>query len=125
VRQADIQKVTLQAHVRVLDGDELLRPEMLVQVRFLAPAREAEAGLADAAEGFDASRVSIPARLILAGDQVWIVDGERGRAALRDVRVLAREGERAVIASGLDLSHKLIDRGRDGLRVGDRLRVEE
>lgn len=126
VRQADIQKVTLQAHVRVLDGDELLRPEMLVQVRFLVP--EHEPGSAGGAAGeatLDATRVSIPARLLLPGDRVWVVDGLSGRAAQRELRVLSRAGERAVIGSGLDLSHKLIDRGREGLRVGDRLAVEE
>ncbi len=121
VRQADIQKVTLQAHVRVLDGDELLRPEMLVQVRFLAPAA-AEGERPDAAEG---TRVAIPARLLLPGDQVWVVDGLSGRAALRGVSVAQRDGERALLSAGIDLSHKLIDSGREGLRVGDRLAVEE
>lgn len=122
VRRADIQKVTLQAHVRVLDSDELLRPEMLVQVRFLEPEQEVAS---DAPRIVDASRVAIPSRLLLDGDRVWIVDGETGRAALRDVRVHSREGERAVIAAGLDLSHKLIDEGRDELREGDRLRIED
>lgn len=121
VRQADIQKVTLQAHVRVSDGDELLRPQMLVQVRFLAPA----ASDAPAATSLDRTHVSIPARLLLPGDEVWIVDGESGRAALRAVEVAQRSGEQALIAAGLDLSHKLIDRGREDLRVGDRLSLEE
>ena len=122
VRLADIQKVTLQAHVRVLDGDELLRPEMLVQVRFLAP--EPEAGAA-APESVDASRVAIPARLVLAGGRVWIVDAASGRAVLREVEVAAREGEMVVVASGLDLSTRLIDGGREGLEPGDRIAPQE
>ena len=123
VRKADIQKVTLQAHVRILDGDELLRPEMLMQVRFLAPA--APEGTAAPTGVIDPARVSIPARLLLPGDRVWVVDGASGRAAQREVQVALRAGERAIVAAGLNLSDKLIDAGREDLAVGDRIALEE
>ncbi|MCA8969117.1 MAG: efflux RND transporter periplasmic adaptor subunit [Planctomycetes bacterium] len=45
IDRADIQKVTLEVQVRVLDPDGLLRPEMLCQVRFEAVQQsEPEAG---------------------------------------------------------------------------------
>lgn len=123
VRQADIQKVTLQAHVRVLDGDDLLRPEMLVQVRFLSRAAEA-VPTEGTPSPLDSGLVAIPTRLLLPGDEVWIVDGASGRAARRALRVVERDGERALVSEGLDLSTKLVDSGRETLRVGDRLRAE-
>ena len=34
VQKANLSKVTLEVHVRILDPDDLARPEMLAQVRF-------------------------------------------------------------------------------------------
>lgn len=118
VRQADIQKVTLQAHVRVLDADELLRPEMLVQVRFLAPeaATEVES---------NSGLVAVPARLLIDGVRVWVLDPLGRTAALREVKAGARDGDLVVIESGLDLSDKLLDPGGEALEPGDRVREKE
>jgi RND family efflux transporter MFP subunit len=121
VRRADIQKVTLQAHVRVLDGDELLRPEMLVQVRFLAP----EPGEGDAAPAAALDLVAIPSRLVVDGARVWIVDGESGRATLREVRLGAERGDQVLVEAGLDLSDELIDADPALLSEGARLEREE
>jgi RND family efflux transporter MFP subunit len=119
VRRADVQKVTMQAHVRLLDGDDLLRPEMLVQVRFLAPDAE---GAAQDAVG---QAVAVPARLVREGGEVWVLDVERGAAVLRRVRVGARDGDLVVIEQGLDLSDKLVDAGDSPLREGERVRARE
>jgi HlyD family secretion protein len=120
VRRADLQKVTLQAHVKVIDGDELLRPEMLMQVRFLAP--EAEAGDAGAPQG---SAVAIPARLVGEGGSVWVLDAERGTAARRSVRVGGRDGDLALIEDGLNLSDKVLDARGGALSEGERVRARE
>ena len=119
VRKADLQKVTMQAHVRVLDGDELLRPEMLMQVRFLAPE---VTGTQPVTQG---NAVAVPARLVLEGGAVWILDAEHGTAVQRKVRLGARDGELFVVEEGLDLSEKLIDAGGAPLREGQRVRARE
>jgi HlyD family secretion protein len=121
VRRADLQKVTLQAHVRVLDGDELLRPEMLTQVRFLAPEKASD-GTETSAQG---SAVSIPARLLVDGNAVWVLDAEHGTAVRRQVRVGARDGDSAVVEEGLNLSDKLIDARGASLRESQRVRARE
>lgn len=120
VRRADLQKVTLQAHVRVLDGDELLRPEMLMQVRFLAP--ESEPGAAPGPQG---AAVAIPARLIGEGGSVWVLDAEHGIATRRNVRVGERAGDLAVVEEGLNLSDKLLDARGVELEEGQRVRARE
>lgn len=118
VQRADIQKVTLQAHVRVLEPDGLLRPEMLVQARFLAAAAEATA----AAEAGLSTAVSIPARLVDAEGRVWVLEPRGGTAARRAVELGARDGESVVVRAGLDLSDKLLDAEGEPLREGQRVR---
>jgi HlyD family secretion protein len=110
VRQADINKVTLQAHVRITDGDELLRPEMLVQTRFLADAPEASDGSAPAAGGPAAGggAVRIPARLVVDGSRVWVLDAHGKAAELREVRLGGTVGDDVEVLAGLNLSDKLI-----------------
>lgn len=121
VRRADIQKVTLQAQVRVLEEADLLRPEMLVQVRFFGREPEGSAGGpgASAARG---AAVAIPARLLVDGSRAWIVGGESQRAELRELKLGARRGELVVVEEGLDLSHELIDADPRLLRPGLRVR---
>ncbi len=127
VRQANVEKVTLQVHVHVDDPDEQLRPEMLVETRFAlasAPAVAAATGASDGGRG--SAAFWIPARLLIERDgatSVWLIDGAHGRAALRRVTVLRRDGERALIGSGLNLTDKLIDGGREQLRDGARVEV--
>jgi len=118
VQQADIQKVTVQAHVRVLEGDGLLRPEMLVQVRFLG-----EPGSGDAGPG----SVLLPARVLDASDgrdAVWVVDPVDGRARRREVAVVRRAAGTLEV-TGLDLTARVIDDGRTGLSEGQKVAVRD
>ncbi|MSR48304.1 MAG: efflux RND transporter periplasmic adaptor subunit [Planctomycetes bacterium] len=120
VRQANVEKVTLQVHVALAAPDEALRPEMLVEARF-------ELGSA-AAVSSGAAAVIIPARLLIERDgatSVWVVDGSNGRATLRGVDGVQRSGDRARIGSGLNVSDKLIDAGGAELREGARLELVE
>jgi len=118
VAQANVEKVTLQVHVKIAQPDAALRPEMLVEVAF-----QTTAAVADATGETPATRaVWIPARLIEDGS-VWIVDAATGRAARRTVEVATRDGERSLVTRGLDLSDKVIDGGRAGLAVGRRLEI--
>jgi HlyD family secretion protein len=130
VRLANVEKVTLQVHVKVREPDAALRPEMLVEARFLAKsAGERTSGDAEpAAAGLAPGAVWIPSRLLVERDgsaSVWLVDALTGRAALRKVDVAQREGDRALVRSGLNVSDKLIDEGREQLRGDDALMVHE
>lgn len=122
VQKADIQKVTLQVHVRIEDGDERLRPEMLAQARFLAGAG-AGAGAEPGTASAGSTAVEIPAALVDAGGSVWIVDGVERNARLRKVELGRRAGDWVEVLSGLDLSDKVIDRGRETLKEGAAVRI--
>ena len=121
LHEADIQKVTVQAQVRVLDTDGLLVPEMLVQARFLAA--EVDPGAADV--GSTGSAVAIPASLLAGGDRVWVLDPTTGRATARRVKTGARRGDLVVIDEGLNLSDKLLDPGGgEPLVEGERVKAK-
>jgi RND family efflux transporter MFP subunit len=111
VRQADINKVTLQAHVRIEESDELLRPEMLVQARFL--------GLEGALrEGTENDAVRIPADLVVQDNKVWVLDALGHRAELREVRLGAELDGACEVLEGLNLSDKVIATRLDDLAPG-------
>jgi hypothetical protein len=57
-------------------------------------------------------------------DSVWVVDGSSGRAAQRSLRLGGREGGDVIVHEGLNVSDKVIDRGRGELSEGARIRVE-
>jgi HlyD family secretion protein len=118
VQKADIQKVTLQVHVLVEDEDELLRPEMLCQVRFLAR------GGADGSAPSGTTAVLVPRALVVDGSKVWVVSGD-GTASLRELEISGEQGEHVVVASGVNASDKLIDGGRERLTEGAPVAIEE
>lgn len=122
VQRADIQKVTLEAQVRIADADGLLRPDMLTQVRFLSPEPETAApGEADGG----AAALGVPEELIRDGG-VWVYDPVDGVARRRAVEVVgaAVDGVVAIAPGALNLTDKLIDpmgqRLEDGARVDAR-----
>ncbi len=123
VRLANVEKVTLQVHVKVKEPDAALRPEMLVEVRFLA----AGAGSSGAdGSSMQPGSVWIPKRLVVAGESgpaVWIVDALSGRAALRRIDVARDDGDRTLVRGGLNVSDKVIDAGREELRDGARVEI--
>jgi multidrug efflux pump subunit AcrA (membrane-fusion protein) len=125
VQRADIQKVTLEAQVRVFDADGLLRPDMLTQVRFLsaradgAPvSREGSTGDAPRALGA-AQRIAIPAN-VLDGDTLWVYDPVANVAYERTIErgaPLERNGAEGLVEvrAGLLLTDKVVDGGRAAL----------
>ena len=104
--------------MRVEDSDALLTPELLCQVKFLAPEETSEE---TAGEGAARSRILVPARLVLPGDEIWVVNAADGTAERRTVELGARRGDWVEVRSGVNLSDKLIDQGRERLEEGDRL----
>ncbi|GAA5478304.1 efflux RND transporter periplasmic adaptor subunit [Haloferula helveola] len=79
--EADLQRNTLQAKVRIEKPSDQLRPEMLCRVEFLeATARDTSA----ATGGTGSLTVWIP-EAALAGDTVWVCDPESKRVEARTV----------------------------------------
>jgi multidrug efflux pump subunit AcrA (membrane-fusion protein) len=93
--EADLQRNTLQAKVRILDPIELLRPEMLCRVEFLGAAKSAGSVL-EVASGELATWIPAAA---LRDAAVWICDPESKRVMRRPVRPSdeLRDGYRRIL----------------------------
>src|SRR5262249_19279832 len=119
---ADIQKNTLQVKVAIKDPPPVLKPDMLVQVTFLALARpDAEPAASNPV------RVVIPRQLVDSGEgstRVWLADQAAGVARLRVIK-LGRlvSADLVEVVEGLNAADKLIVSGRDGLEDGQRIKV--
>jgi multidrug efflux pump subunit AcrA (membrane-fusion protein) len=121
----DIQKNTLQVKVAVHDPPAVLKPDMLVQVTFLSPASTTPATPQTAAGPLT---LVIPHGLVQHDGQaarVWIADREHNVAVLREVTLggLTPEGLREV-KQGLAVGDRIIEQGAEGLRAGERIRIE-
>jgi multidrug efflux pump subunit AcrA (membrane-fusion protein) len=121
---ADIQKNTLQVKVAVLDPPDVVRPEMLAQVTFLASPtpRGREDDLSE-----DPLRILVPRQLITTDDgatRVWLADQTTNTATRRTV-TLGRAGTNQLIevVSGLSPTDRLISGGRESLQEGQRIRI--
>ena len=120
---ADIQKNTLQVKVAVEDPPAILRPDMLVQVNFLAPQRPKSTKPTESP-----LQILIPRAIVESvGDKssVWIVDAAAGTAAHRLITIgNATAGELVEVKSGLNVGDRLIIEGRNLLRDGARIQIE-
>ncbi len=121
--QADIQKNTLQVKVAIKQAPEVITPEMLAQVTFLAPPQPVES----TGEEQERLRLLIPRALVVGGEpsaSVWIADVVNGVAKRQPVQ-LGRAGtdQLVEIAQGLDPTTKLIVSGRESLSEGTRIRI--
>lgn len=113
VQLADIQKVTLEVQVRVLDADDLLRPDMLAQVRFFSSEDRATDGEASQV----ARRLAVPVGLVRDG-AIWVHEPDGDLAVRRRVQLgeerTGPDGQRLVeVLEGLDWTVELIDDGRE------------
>ncbi|MDA0587332.1 MAG: HlyD family efflux transporter periplasmic adaptor subunit [Planctomycetota bacterium] len=122
--EADIQKNTLQVKVAIPDPPPVFKPEMLVDVTFLAPAQSE-----DTARPSQELKIYAPHKLLQSDDAgafFWVADQSAGAA--RKCRVSKETGplltsELVEITSGLTVATRLITTGLDGLREGDRILV--
>jgi len=121
--QADIQKNTLQVKVLIHDPPPIIKPEMLVQVTFLAPQLPGD----KSDESEEPLRLLVPKELVNraeSGTDVWIADQQRGVARRQAVQLGQAGTEQLVeVTSGLTALDKLITTGRESLSDGDRIRV--
>ena len=120
--EADIQKNTLQVKVAIDSPPAVFKPEMLVDVTFLAPA------VAESEEASEEElRLFVPAPLVQHDDQgtfVWLADQSEGIARKARVEtVAAAEQELVEVSDGLTIASRLIASGFEGLEDGERIRI--
>jgi len=119
---ADIQKNTLEVKVAIDSPPEVFKPEMLVDVTFLAPEMpESETAAAEV------EQLYVPKQLVEQdedGSFVWIAD-QRDRVARRVAITTGRRGNSRLIevASGLSMADKLIANAPADLRDGQRIEI--
>ncbi len=120
--EADIQKNTLQVKVEISDPPPVFKPEMLVDVTFLAPKQPKRAS-----EPSQELKLYVLGQLIHQGDGgsfVWLADQSDGIARRTMVQTGAVGSNGLVeITSGLTISSRVISGGSDGLQDGDRIKV--
>ncbi|MGC1276256.1 MAG: efflux RND transporter periplasmic adaptor subunit [Planctomycetaceae bacterium] len=119
--RADIQKNTLAVKVALDDPPGVLKPEMLADVTFLAPASEVKQTPSER------QRTYVPKRLVQAGESgsfIWVADVANGLAR-RQLVETGREvkGGLIEVTGGLTAASRLIASGREGLEDGDRIRI--
>ena len=120
--EADIQKNTLQIKVAIPDPPPVFKPEMLVDVTFLAPKQPDRIS-----EPTQEVKLYVLKQLIHQGDGgdfVWLADQSAGVARKTVIRTGAVGSNSLVeVTSGLAVSSRIIVSGTDGLQDGDRIKV--
>jgi RND family efflux transporter MFP subunit len=121
--EADIQKNTLQVKVAIHDAPPVFKPEMLVDVTFLAPKPPDED-----TEPSQELKLYVLQQLVHqdeSGSFVWVADQSAGVARKTPVQTGAIGSNGLVeITGGLNVASRVISSGTDGLRDGTRIRVE-
>jgi len=120
--EADIQKNTLQVKVAIPDPPPVFKPEMLVDVTFLAPKQPERTS-----EATQEVKLYVLQQLIQQGEGgsfVWLADQSDGVARKTTIQTGAVGSNGLVeITSGLTVSSRIISSGTDGLQDGDRITV--
>ncbi|MEW4488932.1 efflux RND transporter periplasmic adaptor subunit [Thalassoglobus sp. JC818] len=120
--EADIQKNTLQVKVAIPNPPAVFKPEMLVDVTFIAPATDNEK-LASLTE----IKFYLPQQLIEqdeAGSYVWTADQSEGVAHKTMIETGKVTGNGLVeIKSGLSPTSRILTTGTDNLRDRERIRI--
>jgi RND family efflux transporter MFP subunit len=121
--RANIQKNTLEVKVAIHSPPPTIRPEMLVQVTFLAP----ELRSANVEDSRRPERLLIPRSLVEDKDGsrfVWVADSA-GKARLQAIELGgSMQGDLVEVVDGLTATDRLISSDRDGLRDGQRIHIE-
>lgn len=121
--EADIQKNTLQVKVSIDEGSQFFKPEMLVDVTFLAPKHKES----HAIKGKQEMRYYVPEQFVgqhEGSPSVWIADQSAGIAKRVSVTLGTQaNGGLIEIRGGLDVGSRIITSGVDGLQDGDRIKI--
>lgn len=117
----DIQKNTLQVKLSIDDPPEVLKPDMLVQVTFLAPPRPNISG------STQPLRLLAPREVIHGSGgeaTVWLADQASSTARLRRVTIGAATADGLLeIVTGLNVGDRVIFGGHESLVDGARIRI--
>jgi len=121
--EADIQKNTLQVKVEIGSLSPLLKPEMLVDVTFLAPALQA-----DASGDQEETRIYIPKKRIeqneLGQSFVWLADQSNSTARRQLIEIESNpSGPLVQVKQGLNLTSHLISSSTESLTPGTRIQI--
>lgn len=120
--EADIQKNTLEVKVAILDPPPVLKPEMLVEVTFLAAGSDKKS-----AGPTERLQLLIPERLVLLsqdGTFVWIADQSAGRAVRTEIELgPAAQNGLIEVTGGMNAASRVIAAGHENLREGQRIRI--
>ncbi len=121
--EADIQKNTLQVKVAIPDPPAMCKPEMLMDVTFLAVEKQGET----AGHSGDTLQLYVPQQLIQQdadGPFVWLADQSEGvaRKIIVETGSLSTDGLLQV-TRGLTNASRLIASGFEDLADGDRIQV--
>ncbi|MFZ9937756.1 MAG: hypothetical protein ACO3JG_11975, partial [Luteolibacter sp.] len=118
--EADLQRNTLQAKVRIIDPADQLRPEMLCRVEFLETT-----GASSPVRAAASLATWVPVSAV-AGDAVWICDPESERVRQRAVSATSESRDGHIrIADGLHAGEWVVlsPAGlRDGQRINPKLK---
>jgi hypothetical protein len=117
----DIQKNTLQVKVAIEDPPAVLKPDMLVQTTFLAPAEQSPKTAQLSVQ------LLVPQELVLgSGDAatIWIADQTYGIARRRRIGLGSATADGLVeVTAGLNVGDRLIVGGRESLVDGKHIRI--
>ena len=120
--RADIQKNTLEVKVGILAPPEVFKPEMLVDVTFLAPKQQ-QSETAPARQ----EQLYVPKQLVRQEEDesfVWVADQIAGVARRATITTGRRGNSRLIeVLSGLTAADKLIVSPSEGLNDGQRIRI--
>lgn len=122
--EADIQKNTLQVKVEISDPPDFFKPEMLVDVTFLAPPSLEKVDVTK-----QELRLYLPQEYLRREDGrafVWVAD--RSDGVVRKVSVqTAEESNHGLIeiTEGLKITSKIVASSTSDLTDGDRIRITE
>jgi RND family efflux transporter MFP subunit len=122
--EADIQKNTLEVKVSITSPPSVFKPEMLVDVTFLAPQQPEQQRASH-----DQERVFVAKQLLRQGENgtfVWVADQTAG-VARRTPITTGRRGtsELIEVTDGLNVSSRVIAWPQEGLRDGLRIRITQ
>jgi RND family efflux transporter MFP subunit len=121
--EANIQKNTLEVKVGLDTPSLMFKPEMLVDVTYLAPK-----AAGDVAEDSGETRLYVPQQLIHQGEGgpfVWVADQSDGVARKTAVTTGgAAAGGLVEVTEGLTIGSRVISRGSESLSDRKRIRVE-
>ena len=125
VGQADLQRNTIQAKVKILDPVPLLRPEMLARVQFLSTPTDQELET-DTSEKSVVTLVPASALINKSGSQakVWVVSRSSNTTQSREVRLGVPRENNWIEVDGVNPGEWVVENPPSELENGRKVKVK-